>query len=235
MANKKQKQEALEVAEALNKSEAFFNKNKNAIIIAVVVLLALIAGIFIYKEYVSGPREDKASTALARGQEYFNAEQFDKALNGDGASYAGFAKIASDYSSTDAGNLANLYAGLCQANLGKWKEAITYLEKFSTTGDDMVSPAAVAALGNAYAHVNELDKAVSTLKKAADMADSKGYEGVNNSLSPTFRLQAAEILESQGKKDEALKIYQDIKAKYTNSGLVQSQEIDKYIERASVK
>lgn len=235
MANKKQKQEALEVAEALNKSEAFFNKNKNAIIIAVVVLLALIAGIFIYKEYVSGPREDKASTALARGQEYFNAEQFDKALNGDGASYAGFAKIASDFSSTDAGNLANLYAGLCQANLGKWKEAITYLEKFSTTGDDMVSPAAVAALGNAYAHVNELDKAVSTLKKAADMADSKGYEGVNNSLSPTFRLQAAEILESQGKKDEALKIYQDIKAKYTNSGLVQSQEIDKYIERASVK
>lgn len=235
MANKKQKQEALEVAEALNKSEAFFNKNKNAIIIAVVVLLALIAGIFIYKEYVSGPREDKASTALARGQEYFNAEQFDKALNGDGASYAGFAKIASDFSSTDAGNLANLYAGLCQANLGKWKEAITYLEKFSTTGDDMVSPAAVAALGNAYAHVNELDKAVSTLKKAADMADSKGYEGVNNSLSPTFRLQAAEILESQGKKDEALKIYQDIKTKYTNSGLVQSQEIDKYIERASVK
>ena len=235
MANKKQKQEALEVAEALNKSEAFFNKNKNAIIIAVVALLVIIAGIFIYKEYVSGPREEKASTALGRGQEYFNAEQFDKALNGDGASYAGFAKIASDYSSTAAGNLANLYAGLCQANLGKWKEAITYLEKFSTTGDDMVSPAAVAALGNAYAHVNELDKAVSTLKKAADMADSKGSEGVNNSIAPTFRLQAAEILESQGKKDEALKIYQDIKAKYTNSGLVQSQEIDKYIERASAK
>ena len=235
MANKKQKQEALEVSEALNKSEAFFNKNKNAIIIAVVALLVIIAGIFCYKEYVSGPREEKASTALGRGLEYFNAEQFDKALNGDGASYAGFAKIASDYSSTDAGNLANLYAGLCQANLGKWKEAIAYLEKFSTAGDDMVSPAAVAALGNAYAHVNELDKAVSTLKKAADMADSKGDGGVNNSIAPTFRLQAAEILESQGKKDEALKIYQDIKARYTTSGLVQSQEIDKYIERASAK
>ena len=235
MANKKQKQEALEVSEALNKSEAFFNKNKNAIIIAVVALLVIIAGIFCYKEYVSGPREEKASTALGRGQEYFNAEQFDKALNGDGASYAGFAKIASDYSSTDAGNLANLYAGLCQANLGKWKEAIAYLEKFSTAGDDMVSPAAVAALGNAYAHVNELDKAVSTLKKAADMADSKGDGGVTNSIAPTFRLQAAEILESQGKKDEALKIYQDIKSRYTTSGLVQSQEIDKYIERASAK
>jgi len=35
----------------------------------------------------------------------------------------------------------------------------------------MVSPAAQAALGNAYAHVNQLDKAVSCLKKAAEMAD----------------------------------------------------------------
>ena len=41
------------------------------------------------------------------------------------------------------------------------------------------------------------------------------------------------MLESQGKKDEALKIYQDIKKKYVNSMLVQSAEIDKYIERAS--
>lgn len=41
-------------------------------------------------------------------------------------------------------------------------------------------------------------------------------------------------MESQGKKDEALKIYQDIKQKYVASMLVQSQEIDKYIERASV-
>lgn len=44
-----------------------------------------------------------------------------------------------------------------------------------------------------------LDKAVEHLKKAASMAD-------NNSLSPTFLIQAGEILESQGKKDEALKV-----------------------------
>ena len=46
-------------------------------------------------------------------------------------------------------------------------------------------------------------------------------------------MQAAEILESQNKKEEALKIYQDIKKKYINSAVVQSSEIDKYIERAS--
>ena len=97
----------------------------------------------------------------------------------------------------------------------------------------MVSPAAVAALGNAYAHVNQIDKAISALKKAADMADSKGVDGVNNSIAPTFRLQAAQLVESQGNKEEALKMYQDIKKKYVNSAVVQSQEIDKYIERLS--
>lgn len=216
--------------ETLNKSEAFVLKYKKAIIVAVIALLAIVAGLFIYKA-ITGPREEKASTALARGQEYFNMEQFDKALNGDGANYAGFLKIASDYSSTDAGNLAKLYAGLCYANLDKWQEAVNYLEQYSTGDDAMVSPAAVAALGNAYAHVEQLDKAVSTLTKAADMADKRGNEGVNNSIAPTFRLQAAEILESQGKKEEALKIYESIKEKYVNSALVQSQEIDKYISR----
>ena len=96
-----------------------------------------------------------------------------------------------------------------------------------------MSPAAIAALGNAYAHVNQLDKAISALKKAADMADSQGADGINNSIAPTFRLQAAELVESQGNKEEALKMYQDIKKKYINSALVQSQEIDKYIQRLS--
>ena len=65
------------------------------------------------------------------------------------------------------------------------------------------------------------------------MANSKADDKVNYSLSPTFLLQAGELLESQGKKADALGIYQDIKKKYVNSVLVQSSEIDKYIERVS--
>ena len=40
-------------------------------------------------------------------------------------------------------------------------------------------------------------------------------------------------MESQNMKADALSIYQDVKKKYVNSMLVQSGEIDKYIERAS--
>ncbi len=227
--NKAQAQEV----ESLNIHEAFFVKYKKVILIAVAAIIVVIAGIFGYMSQIAGPREDKASTMLGKGQTYFNNEMFDQALNGDGAGYVGFVKIADDYSGTDAGNLANLYAGLCYANLGKWAEAQKSLDAFSSKGDQMISPAAEAALGDAYAHLNQLDKAVDAFKKAASMADSKADDNTNNSLSPTFLIKAGEILESQGKKEDALEIYQDIKKKYVNSMLVQSAEIEKYIERAS--
>ena len=219
--------------ESLNIREAFFLKYKKAIIIAVVAIIVIIAGVFGYVSQISGPREDKASTMLAKGQTYFANQMYEQALKGDGAGYVGFTKIADEYSSTDAGNLANLYAGLCYANLGKWTEAQKSLDAFSSKGDQMISPAAQAALGDAYAHLNQLDKAVEAFKKAANMADDKAQDDANNSLSPTFLIKAGEILESQGKKADALSIYQDIKKKYVNSMLVQSSEIDKYIERAS--
>lgn len=226
MAQNQQPQGSLNLEESMNNTEAFFQKYKKALLCGVIAVVVIIAGYIVYDNYVAAPREDKASTILAKGQEYFGMEQFDKALQGDGAGYPGFVAIASDYSSTDAGNLANLYAGLCYANLGKWNEAAASLEKFDTKSDKMISPAAEGALGNAYAHLNQLDKAVEHLKKAAEKAD-------NNSLSPTFLIQAGEILESQGKKDEALKLYQEIKQKYFNS--MQYQTIDKYIERATTK
>lgn len=226
MADIKNQKSASQIEETLNSSETFFLKYKKGIIAGVIALIVIIAGVIVYNTYVKAPREDKANTALAKGQEYFAAEQYDKALNGDGAGFAGFVSIASDYSSTDAGNLANLYTGLCYAHLDKWTEAANYLEKYDGQGDQMISPAAIGALGNAYAHLNQLDKAVDVLKKAAAKAD-------NNTLSPVYLIQAGEILEKQGKKDEALKLYQEIKDKYFNS--MQYQTIDKYIERATTK
>ena len=210
----------------MNQSEAFFLKYKKAIITVVVALIVIIVGAVLYKTYIAEPREQQASTAIARGQQYFEKGLFQQALEGDSTGYKGFAKLADEYSTTAAGNLANLYAGLCNAQLGKWEAAVKFLEAYDLSEDAMVSPAAMGALGNAYAHLNQLDKAVSTLKKAAEKAD-------NNSLSPTFLIQAGQILESQGKKDEALKLYQTVKEKYFNS--MQYQTIDGYIERVSNK
>jgi len=210
--------------ETLNQGEALFLKYKNVIIACVVVAVVAVAGFMLYKTYVSTPQEQKASTEMAKAQEYFANQDFAAALNGDSTNVKGFLQIAEEYGSTKAGNLANLYAGLCYAHIDNWEEAAKFLEKYDAADDQMVSPAAMGALGNVYAHLNDLDKAVATLKKAAEKAD-------NNSLSPTFLIQAGQILESQGKKDEALKLYKQVKEKYFQS--MQYQTIDEYIERAS--
>ena len=203
---------------------AIKNIDKRIIIGAVAAVVILVAGCILAKTYYFEPREDEASTALAKGQQYFAQDEYDLALNGDGKGYAGFIAIASDYSSTDAGNLARLYAGLSLVHKGKYQEAIEYLEDFSTADDQMISPAAIAALGDCYAETGNIDKAISMFKKAADKAE-------NNSLSPTFLIKAGELLESQGNKEDALKLYNTIKEKYVES--MQAQDIDKYIERAS--
>ena len=220
--NKSQQQ--LDMNETLSKSEAFVVKNKKKLIGGVILIVVLVAGFMLYGNFVSGPKNEKAGTMLAKGQQYFATNEYDKALNGDGNGYIGFLKIIKEYSGTDAANLANLYAGLSFAQQDKAKEAIPYLEKFSTQDDDMVSAAAISALGNCYAKEKQLDKAVETLKKAAKLAD-------NNSLSPIYLLEAGMILESQKKNSEAKDLYQQIKDNYYESPI--AQEIDKYIERAS--
>jgi len=201
----------------VSKTEAFFEKNKKAIIGVVIAVIAIVVCGILLNNYYFEPRQDEASTELAKAQEVFQQDEYEKAL-------PLFQKVANDYSSTDAGNLAQLYIGLCQANLGKWQEAVNAIESFSGKDDAMITPAAEGALGNAYANLNQLDKAVEHLKKAAKMAD-------NNSLSPIFLIQAGEILEAQQKPEEALKLYQEIKEKYFNS--MQYQNIDAYIQRVT--
>lgn len=233
MAKKTEQQGAVELSETLNKSEAFFLKYKKPILIAVAAIIVIVLGCILVKNYVLEPREQEASTVLAKGQEYFNAQQYDKALKGDGAGFTGLINVANDFSSTDAGNLANLYIGLCYAHQQKpdWKKALEYVEKFDTNDDMEISPASQMALGDIYANNDQLDKAVECFKNAAQMADKQAEENTNLSIAPLALMKAGIILESQNKKAEALEIYKDIKKKYVNSAAF--QDIDKYIERAS--
>lgn len=221
---------AAPLEQELNKQEAFFLKFRKQILTLVAAIIVIIGGYAAYKNLYAEPREDKASTALAKAQEMFGQGEFQKALNGD-KTMEGFLAVTENYGGTDAANLAKAYAGLCYANLGKWKEAVNYLEDFSAHDDMMISPAITGALANAYANTGDIDKAISTFKKAAKMADEEAADDTNNSLSPSYLISAARLLESQKKNSEALEIYKEVKEKYVNSAV--SQDIDKYIERVS--
>ena len=221
---KKQEQGTYE--ETLNHSEAVFLKYKKQLLIAVAALIVVVAGVILYRNFISAPREAEASTELAKSQMLFNGQQDDQALTG-------FQKVQSDYSSTAAGNLANLYVALCYAHQAKpdWAKALENAEKFSTSDDEMISPASQMALGDIYANNNQNDKAVDCFKKAAKMADAEAADDTNLSIAPLALRKAGILLESEGKKADALEIYKEIKKKYVNSPVY--QDIDKYIERAS--
>lgn len=221
MAKKKQAVQANEFDETLAASKTFLDKYKKEILWGGGGLVAIvIAALLIHQFYIT-PRAERAQEAVYRAQQLFMDGDYEKALNGDGQSM-GFLAVADQYGSTKAGNLAHLYAGLCYHATGKYKEAVDELEDFDGCGDDMVSPSALGALGNCYAELGQNDKAVSLLLKAADKAD-------NNTISPACLIQAAEILEAQGKADKALECYRKVKSKYQQSA--QYSEIDKYIER----
>ena len=224
MAEQKNQNEHLNVEDALTQSEAFLIKYKNAIIGGVVAVIIIVAGFIMYKNLYAEPREEKAQAALFKGQEYFEQDAFEQALNGDSIGYTGFLKVADEYSGTKAANLAKAYAGICYAQLGKYEEAVKMLDSFNGK-DQMVAPAILGAAGNCYAQLGQLDKAASTLMSAADKAD-------NNTLSPIFLMQAGEILVKQGKYDDAVNAYTKIKDKYFQS--YQAMDIDKYIEQAKL-
>ncbi|WP_294634061.1 tetratricopeptide repeat protein [uncultured Bacteroides sp.] len=224
MAEQKQANEALNVEEALTQSEAFLINNKKRIISAVAAVIIVVAGIVMYKNLYVEPREEKAQAALFKGQEYFEADLYEQALNGDSIGFAGFAKVADEYSGTKAANLAKAYMGLCYAHLGQYDNAVKALDSFNGK-DQIVAPAMKGAMGNCYAELGQLDKAASMLLSAADDAD-------NNSLSPIYLQQAGEILVKLGKYDDAIKAYSKIKDKYFRS--YQAMDIDKYIEQAKL-
>ena len=210
-----------------SQNEALILKYKNVIIGGLVAIIAGVAIGFFVKNCTT-ESFNNASTDMAKAQEYFaeavmsnDSVAFSKALNGDSIN-AGFLAVIENDGSGKVSNLAKLYAGICYARLGNMQEAANYLEQFDSKDDAMVSPAALGALGNVKASLGQLDEAAATLIKAAELAD-------NNTLSPQFLIQAGEILESQGKKDEALKLYEQIKAKYAD--WQRYNTIDNYIER----
>ena len=206
----------------LSKGEAFIEKNWKKIAAVLGVIIVIVVGFYLYRNYMN-EKESEAQKAIAGAQTAFAQQQYEQSLKGEG-NMKGFLKVIDEFGGTKTANIAKLYAGLAYAKTDKVDEAIKMLEDFSTQDDEMISPSAIAALGNLYVQKGDSEKGLKTLIKAADEAD-------NDAVSPVFLLQAGEVYESLGQNDKALELYNRIKKNYFRSPL--AQEMDKYIERAT--
>lgn len=219
MSKKQTSNEPIVLDEALGKSEAFILKYKTQILAVIALIIVAIVGSVYYNSYAE-ERENEAAEAMYKAEALFAANRYEEALNGDSVTIMGFVEVADEYSGTKIANLAKAYAGLSLAKLERYEEAISYLEDFD--GDDeMVAASVLRSLGNCYANTGDNKKAVKYLLEAAEVAD-------NSSISPNSLFLAARILDVQGDKAEALKLYKQIKKEYPTS--YEAMDADKYME-----
>jgi len=217
--------------ETASKSEQWVIKNQKAIFILLATVVAVILGYLAYQKYVEAPIEKEAADELAFPKTYFeNALNGTVAvdslltlgLNGADGKY-GFIDISTEYSGTDAGNLANYYAGISYLKLKKYKEAIEYLEKYSSN-DELLGPTAKGAIGDAFADINQPEDALNYYLKAANLKD-------NNFSTPLFLFKAGNTAMELEKYSKALEIFSRIKKEYPNSQ--EAKNIDIYINKAT--
>ena len=210
------------VEESLSKVGLYVVKNQNVIMKLVGILLIIVFLFTGYTKFYIEPLEKEASEKMYIAEFYFQNNDFDKALNGDGQ-FSGFISVASDYISTDAANLANYYAAICQINLGEYENAINSLNEFST--DDVVlSALSTGLIGDANMELGNISEALNYYVSAAN-------DNVNSFTTPYFMMKQAGIHKINEDYASALEIYNSIKSDYPKS--TQALSIDKYISSES--
>lgn len=203
-----------------------YEKNKNIINGVGIGVIILIAALAYGKLKWLPEREESAQKSMYISQFYFEQDSFRIALNGGSnmPGAMGFKKIIDNYSFTKAANLANLYAGICEMNLGEFDKAIKHLESFSPK-DDIFAAQKNALLGDCYTEKGQNDKGLTYYGKAVESS-------TNGLITPINCIKAGMACEKFGKKEDALKYYTMVKNEYPASD--EAQQIDKYINRVEV-
>ena len=217
----KEDEQLQEVGEALSTTGQWIEDNSNLITWIITGIAVVVLGIIALNNYVIKPKALEASNENAKSVVYFQAGDFEKALNGDDAECIGFAETADSYNLYKTGKLAALYAGICYYQLGDYEQAANYLKRFNAK-DVNIGPAACQLLGDAYVELQEYGKAVRAYEKAA--------HSENDLIAPMSLKKAGIVYLELGDNHSAKQAFETIKAKYPQSS--EANDLDKYIEIA---
>jgi len=199
--------------EGASKTEAWVEKNQKYILGFIGVAAICVLGYLAFNEFVQKPKEVEATNEMFQAQTYFEQaltatekdSLFNLSLNG-GEGKFGFLDIIDTYGGTKAGNLSRYYAGMAYLNTNNYKEAINYLDDFSSD-DAVIGPLAKGAIGDAFVQLGQEDKALGYYETAATM-------NINEFTTPRFLLKAGNTALNLGKFDKAIKHFTEITEKY---------------------
>lgn len=187
----------------------YFEEHKSTIIAAAAGII-LVVGAAIGYYFYQQSQEQKAQQLLGFAEQQFMQGNYEKALNGDEQDFTvGFAQILNKYSGTDAGNLANYYAAVCEYNLGEPQKALDYIKDFDVP-EGIMGVGPIAFHATVLNEVGEHTKAAQMYLKAAEWDD-------NDSTTPYNLYQAAEAYYSAEDYKQAQKQVDRILSDYADT------------------
>ncbi|MBP5189836.1 MAG: tetratricopeptide repeat protein [Bacteroidales bacterium] len=213
----------------ISKSEQFIENNQKTIIGIIVAILVIVLAIFGINKFVSQPRQQKANEAIFSAEQYFAQGDFNAALYGDSTSNdkysVGLLQVIDKYGSTKAGKRAKYEAGICFLRLGKYDEALKYLDKYN--GKDQLTPIFNEMMkGDAEIEQGNTANAIKHYEKAAKMDD--------NTITAPFALFKAGVAYMMTDNNaKAVEYFKKIKSDYPESSLF--AEMDGFIAYAEAK
>lgn len=224
-----------EEAPVIKSALGFWGKYSKKIIYISAAVIVLGGGYLVYKYMFADPKNQKANDAVFSIQnvyeEMINANTdssrkvlADKVLNGD-AQTTGALKFLKNNSGTAAANLVHVYAGRAYVEKGDFKNAIKQLEEYDNS-NPQGEAAVLKLLGDAYMMDGQKEKGAETYKKAGTVNEK------DKDFSAECLYYAGQAYETLGKNEEAVKVYQLIKDKYTATN--RGRLIDKYLARLGV-
>ncbi|MFN0014378.1 MAG: tetratricopeptide repeat protein [Saprospiraceae bacterium] len=215
----------VEVQEVTASARPSWLTNQNMLLYVAGGIALIVLGWWGYKVLVVEPQQEEAVNAMWQAQAQFERDSFRLALENPGGGYEGFASIADKYGSSDAGNIAKYYAGVCCLQLGEVDKAIEYMEDYSASGT-MMPIMKNGILGDCYSEKKEYDKALDFYEKAADA-------GKNDALVAYYLKKLGMLHDHQGNKEAAAEAFERMRRDHPVPSSPDWRDIEKYIYRAN--
>ncbi|MCB9247302.1 MAG: tetratricopeptide repeat protein [Ignavibacteriales bacterium] len=203
------------------KSQDFFQKNQQKLLIGAGVIALLILAIFWY----NSKKEDdsiQAANQLAKIIPVYDQGQFQKAIDGEaGTDLVGLASIVDNYGSTQQGEIAKIYLANSYFSLGKFEKALSTYSDYGGKSKLHLS-SSLAGQAACYEQLGKFDKAADYYQKAAKVNAIESQEA-------EYLLNAGRNYVKSNSADKAKDIFETIKNDFKNTNA--AREVDKYLSQ----
>lgn len=189
--------------------EPHFIQKNGKVISLISIAVVVIIGIALFMRYQSEKDSARASVLMTRVMDYYEKGEYDKALNGDptktymGEQVKGLKYIADEFSGTDQGKIAALYAANAMFNSNQQKESKKYFEIAEKSSADVIKQGGSAGIGAILELEGKYIEAASSYNDAAQLADE-------DNIKSRYLFYSALCYEKGADKKQAETIFREI-------------------------